>query len=495
MSLKALAASVASLALLAAGASCAAPDREPGGIPGIAASWAAVERAWEALCWESALANGAAAGAAAGENGIGAARNGAIGAIAVGENAAGAIDGNGICKNRLVELIDEFHGRVLAFIDSEMYGIYLFTLPADRLALYRRYWFVPALRGHAAGGQRPEGLPEIHGLAGLALSFRSAVLDIGAAMDGGTVTNGAGALSGAEDAARISADISSVVLRALMREGEMQRFVGDVVFRLLLVLIAFIASAIVGIQFLRKALARSRGRASESSAFSRAVLMGQEEERKRISRELHDTVAQDLHRLSREVDRIDGAEEGEREKIRAEVASLQAALARRVRDICGALVPPDFESRELADSLRQLCFDFGARTGIDCRAEIAHGASLDFLDRDKQLQVFRIAQEALTNIEKHSGATKAAVALGPDAGGGFFVGIGDNGAGFKKPASSRLRALRGPENAPAGGSAHLGIRGMKERAMLLGGALAIERGHGWATYIRLCIPPPPPPEH
>ncbi|MDR0401978.1 MAG: hypothetical protein LBH35_00145 [Treponema sp.] len=71
-----------------------------------------------------------------------------------------------------------------------------------------------------------------------------------------------------------------------------------------------------------------------------------------------------------------------------------------VRDICNGLVPPDFRFLGLPDALRRLCYDFGDRTGIDCRIDVAEHFCLVPMSEEMQLQIFRIVQEARNNVEK-----------------------------------------------------------------------------------------------
>jgi signal transduction histidine kinase len=251
-------------------------------------------------------------------------------------------------------------------------------------------------------------------------------------------------------------------------------------FTLIFVLVFFIALTFILIYFLSRELNRSLRREKEGSYFSRAVLLAQEDERARLSRELHDTVAQDLRYLSLEMSKIGKTENtDDREKLCEDAASLHSDLIRKVRDICDYLVPPDFRFQGLSDALRRLCLDFGKRTGIDCRFDINENEKLKSLDEEKQLQIFRIVQEALTNVEKHAQASEAIVMLRCDPNGDISIGVSDDGKGFIPPAKSALgkytRRYKGE---------HLGIRGMKERAALLGGNLEVKSEPGEGTLVR-----------
>ena len=95
-----------------------------------------------------------------------------------------------------------------------------------------------------------------------------------------------------------------------------------------------------------------------------------------------------------------------------------------------------------------------------------------FLDGEKQLQLFRILQEALTNVRKHAHATEAIVKLCSNADGSLSVSISDNGLGIKSEPQKAS-----PGNSPSA-RARLGIRGMSERATLLGGTLSVGKQQG-----------------
>jgi len=173
----------------------------------------------------------------------------------------------------------------------------------------------------------------------------------------------------------------------------------------------------------------------------------------------------------------------EREKLYTEASMLHSTLNLRVRDICSNLVPLDFGLQELPDTLRRLCLDFGKCHGIACRMEMAEGTNLGFLNRENQLQIFRIVQEALANVGKHANAREAVVALEPGADGSLVIGVSDDGVGYK-PDDSKPGAI------PADGK-HLGIRGMTERATLLGGSLNIDNNSEKGTRVRVFIPSSP----
>jgi signal transduction histidine kinase len=251
----------------------------------------------------------------------------------------------------------------------------------------------------------------------------------------------------------------------------------------------FIFAAVIGLLTLAvwrlgRALTRSRIREEQSAAFSRVMVMAQEAERSRISRELHDSAAQELRYQALRVAKIARTENREeRSSLCAEVALSQEALTGRIRDICDGLFPPDFRYQGLPDALGRLCRDFGTRTGIDCRLTLEEASPLAGLlegfDADRQLHCFRLVQEALTNIEKHAAASEAVVvvrSVPEDGGTTLLICVSDDGRGFDVSPS--------PDH--AGG--HYGIRGMYARAAILGGSLRFESEGGEGLTVIITVP-------
>jgi signal transduction histidine kinase len=256
--------------------------------------------------------------------------------------------------------------------------------------------------------------------------------------------------------------------------------------------------SVLALWFLSRGLENAVSRERQSRIFSRETILAQEQERSRIARELHDTVAQDLWRLTFRTDSIHKADtEEERRLLCGEVAKGQRELIKRLRSICDTLVPPDFKRRGLPDALRSLCYDFSRRTGIECVITVQEGLGAQPLEADRQLQCFRIVQECLANIEKHAGANEASVLVtggSPGTSGGGSRGPGkspgrpvlriqvaDNGRGFRaEDTSSRPRP---------GAQGRLGLRNMYGRAAALGGSLQIDSKPGEGTRVTLEVPP------
>jgi signal transduction histidine kinase len=254
----------------------------------------------------------------------------------------------------------------------------------------------------------------------------------------------------------------------------------DVYFRLIWLFVLILSIFILLLWYFYTAARKAGEREQESRDFSRLIITGLETERRRIFGELHDTVLPELRLFAGP-----GGEAAEG----ATVIRQQELASRRIREICLELMPPDFTRLSLKDSLTGLCLQFARRTGIECLPSIDKDADFSRLDPGAQLHLYRMAQEALTNIEKHSGAGRVVLVArrqaappvpgGPpeDASPGILVCISDDGAGL------------GPEGPPKE-SASLGMRIMRERAAAIGARLEFVSESGNGLMVRIELPPP-----
>ena len=209
-------------------------------------------------------------------------------------------------------------------------------------------------------------------------------------------------------------------------------------------------------------------------AFGAGALRAAEEERQRIARELHDDTAQRLAALMmmlKVAGRIEEREERERriEQVREEMAE----TAEGVRRIAQALRPPALDEAGLAAALDSLVRSLRRAHAIDI--ELSATRTGGRLDPEAELALYRIAQEALSNAMRHSGASRVAVSLEADE--RFVrVGIADDGRGFHTNRS------HGEEGRG------LGLVGMRERARNAGGMLEIESAPGKGTRVTVELP-------
>ncbi|HET9962678.1 MAG TPA: PAS domain S-box protein [Nitrospiraceae bacterium] len=204
-----------------------------------------------------------------------------------------------------------------------------------------------------------------------------------------------------------------------------------------------------------------------------------EEERGRIARELHDELGVGLTCLKIDLSRLGGllgerlagadrskAEErikGMKEQVDATIASVQRIVAE--------LRPGVLDDLGLVAAIEWVCRDFQRRTGITCRCAVSHEDLR--VDPEHATAVFRICQEALTNVARHAQATVVDVRL-EDSGGMMLLQVRDNGRGIRPERLVDAKSF--------------GLLGMRERAGLLGGEVHIDSREGEGTTIALRLP-------
>ena len=205
------------------------------------------------------------------------------------------------------------------------------------------------------------------------------------------------------------------------------------------------------------------------------ILTAQESERKRISRELHDELGQSLTILKLNLRAAD-KQLLEPVEVKEELGSMSLYLDEvidKVRRLSRALCPAILEDLGLVPALNYLINEFSKYYDIS-----HHFEDLDHLfDKEAQIIIFRIFQEALTNIARHARATKVRLAVQESAGVALFE-VEDNGQGFEVSETlSRPSMVKG-----------LGLAALDERAKMLGGSLRIWSQKGQGTRITCTIP-------
>jgi len=222
----------------------------------------------------------------------------------------------------------------------------------------------------------------------------------------------------------------------------------------------------LGAEVAERRAAEQRLEKSEKSLreLSLHVLRSQEEERKRIGRELHDSLGQYLAMLKLNLDLLDSAEDqhsnSNREQIQQCVRLAEESM-REVRTISYLLYPPMLEEVGLKSAIPWYLEGFSTRSNVQTSFEI--DPEFGRLDRDVELALFRILQESLTNVHRHSGSAVANVRLSM-TNGCAVLQIADRGKGIP---DKLLRTADGHA------SLGVGVRGMNERVRQLGGKLEI----------------------
>lgn len=206
------------------------------------------------------------------------------------------------------------------------------------------------------------------------------------------------------------------------------------------------------------------------------VVFTQEEERRRISRELHDEMGQNLTSLLLGMRVLENADScSQKESLIQGMSETVCGMIAFIHDLALELRPPMLDDLGLIPALTRYLEDCPARLGLAVDYEIV-GSNGRRLSRDAEITVYRIVQESLTNVVRHAQATRASVILnqGSDA---LRVIIEDAGVGFE------TKQIRSGDDRDK----HLGLFSMEERAALAGGRLTVESspGHGTSIYIEV----------
>lgn len=221
------------------------------------------------------------------------------------------------------------------------------------------------------------------------------------------------------------------------------------------------------------------GYRAQMQALAGRVIRAQEEERRRIARELHDDTGQTLTLLLVRLKLLEqGADAEARQQEIAALRGLVSAAIDRVRQLALDLRPPALDHLGLAASLRSLVRQLKETTQLAIALELPEGPIA--LSPERAIAVYRIVQEALTNVLKHGQAQQVQVKLVRLAG-QLLIRVEDDGRGFDLRGLERLRR----QDTDGRG---LGLFGMMERAHLAGGRFSIESHPGRGTTVQVTIP-------
>jgi two-component system, NarL family, sensor histidine kinase UhpB len=198
------------------------------------------------------------------------------------------------------------------------------------------------------------------------------------------------------------------------------------------------------------------------------ALRAQEDERQRLARGLHDEVGQSMTAVLLQLKRLTAHATEEQRAQLAQAQQVVRTSLEDVRRLAQELRPELLDHLGLASALSNLASGFEQRTHVLVRRQLERG--LPPLDPRAELVIYRVAQESLTNVARHAQATEVLLSLerGNDS---IVLRVIDNGHGFDP-------------GRPEGG----GLRGIRERALIVGGAAAINPAPGGGVEVRLEVP-------
>jgi signal transduction histidine kinase len=218
--------------------------------------------------------------------------------------------------------------------------------------------------------------------------------------------------------------------------------------------------------------------AFKEKEFSARLLQLQDQERRRLARELHDGVGQLLAAVSMNAAKLCAGKSKLSEdmaRCAEDNAKLIEQVSADIRTVSYLLHPPLLDELGLASALRWYVAGFAERSKIAASIELP--ADLPRLPGEHELCLFRIAQECLTNIHRHSGSSTALVRLSRTPG-EIKLEVQDEGRGVNQEMQAKIAS---------GGGAGVGLRGMRERLKKLGGTLEMH-ANGRGTTVTATLP-------
>ncbi len=249
----------------------------------------------------------------------------------------------------------------------------------------------------------------------------------------------------------------------------------------------FIAVFAVGLILLTIKESKAKDKRIEnSSEFLHYILESQEEERNRISRDLHDTIAQDMRYILSLMGNLTESKE------KQAIIEKQKDCINAIRNICYNMAPVDIENKNLADSIKTLCEKFMKTTLIETRCTFTPEVSFAQYNSEQLLNIYRIIQEALSNIQKHANATEATVLfrnteIETDDGSmkkRLLLIISDDGDGIEQKLLHKINT----QQTTLPHKSHFGIRNIKERVNFLKGTVSFNSYPDCGTEVRILLP-------
>lgn len=242
----------------------------------------------------------------------------------------------------------------------------------------------------------------------------------------------------------------------------------------------FLLLLLSGLLFFLNSLQQRQKAAARIRNLTQSLLRVQEEEKKQIAYNLHDDIIQDLVSIKMQLENLSnafGPGEGIPSQKIKPLSNRMQELIQATRRISGAIRPYNLDHLGLVGAIREMCNDLVSQTGIQVEF-LPTGMDKVRMDYTTKINLYRITQESLRNIRKHSGATGAVVRL-ISSSPRIILRIKDNGHGFN-PAQVRARNTAR--------ETHLGLTSIEERTHLLSGELTITTGEEEGTEIKVTIP-------
>lgn len=248
-------------------------------------------------------------------------------------------------------------------------------------------------------------------------------------------------------------------------------------------IVCFILSIMFIITLLLHKNRRIKKTAKTLKEHNKMIFDIQEKERAKISRDIHDSVVQDIRVLRLETENLVVDEASKQRQSKIEDIATDCIV--KLRNICYNLTPAELASHNEGDSsklelisiINSLVLQFSSRTHIPCYFKVDEGFEYPVLEKEETQNLFRVVQESLTNVEKHSYATQVSIFI-KKTGNTLLIYITDDGIGCNPDELNKK--LKSKD--------HLGLRSMKDRMELIGGSIEFFTAQNDGMEITIKLP-------
>ena len=273
-------------------------------------------------------------------------------------------------------------------------------------------------------------------------------------------------------------ELSKLVTAFYISKGLIYQKSGAIFMQLIILMAVLILIVMALLFFYQLTYARR----IEIEKILKATNKGQEEERRRLALELHDSVAQQMRYVSILAEKIDD------EELAGEIKRNQSECIENIRNACYTLSSINMDKGSFPDTLKNAIDNFERRTGISTSLVITPDADFDSLPQVTFHHIFRIIMELLSNIEKHSGASEVTVLIrNPSANDkiqhGLMIFISDDGCGIDEKTLEIMNTKRIVSTK----NLHFGLQNLKLRLNEIGGTIKYVSEMGEGTEVEIKI--------
>ena len=275
-------------------------------------------------------------------------------------------------------------------------------------------------------------------------------------------------------------------VQSLMYEVEHNRvnssnsIINDYIKYFMIFIAFFLVFCLVLLVILLYELKQKDFKIQETSKLLNYTIKGQEEEKRRIARELHDTVAQDMRYIIQLTKKLDT------NPVQSELVDKEDLILKEVRNLCSSFIPQDIENKDLVSSLKDIITRIQTQTNMEIKVTILNDINFKNMSDERFLNFYRIIQEILNNAEKHSKATEISILIKEEKADEkryIHLIVTDDGVGIDKAILDSIK-----EQKIITTKNHFGLKNIIQRVQLLNGKIQFTSDKEFGTEISVIFP-------